>query len=506
MGRHTQVRRVAVSLLLVTATACGTTVDVKDVAGSGTGSGQQSPTGASSGGLTAPGAGSALGPATAGTGGATTGSTGSSAAGTGSGAGSGSTSGASGGGAQTSLTGPGITASTIFVGVAYSSQSAQGDRAIGAAGAAPSYDTRDVFNAVIDYANKHGGFAGRTLKALYYDFNLTTDTNVQEQSACSFWTQDHKVFSIPGSDDILRACAEKAGAVSTVSGATVASTYQKFPHFVEPYAVRLDRLGPMTVNGLYKAGYFTGKFGFVTWDDPNYRYAYDHGYLPALTSHGIKVVDKAFISVPQQIGALGDMSAAVSSAVTKFRSEGIDHVIIQDGHAGVWAGTGLTLEWMDQAKSQKYYPRYGQNARNSPGWDVLPSDQMDKAIAIMDSDFDARYDAGWHPNKQRELCFKIQAAAGYPVASSNLNDEGIAAQVCDRIFLLQYVINKLGTNLTSDAFMAEVAALGRTFPSAVVYGTQFAPGLRDGSAEVRQAEYFDSCKCLKYSGAPYYPS
>src|SRR5213078_4448944 len=45
--------------------------------------------------------------------------------------------------------GPGITSQYMFLAAAYSSQSAAGDRAIGASGAAPSYDTRDVYNAVI---------------------------------------------------------------------------------------------------------------------------------------------------------------------------------------------------------------------------------------------------------------------------------------------------------------------------------------------------------------------
>ena len=46
--------------------------------------------------------------------------------------------------------GPGVTKTTMFVGVGYSSQSAAGDRAIGGAGAAPSYDARNVFNSVVD--------------------------------------------------------------------------------------------------------------------------------------------------------------------------------------------------------------------------------------------------------------------------------------------------------------------------------------------------------------------
>jgi hypothetical protein len=398
----------------------------------------------------------------------------------------------------------GITADTVYVGVGYSTQTASADRAIGASGAAPSYDFRNVYNAVVDYANSHGGFAGRKLKPLYYDFNLSDPQDQQQQSACDYWTHDNKTFAIPGEGDVERSCAEKAGGISFGVGGVVASTYQKFPHYVDIHSVRLDRLGPMTTNGLYRSGYFTGKLGFVTWDDPNYRFAYKHGYQPTLASHGISVTDAAFVKVPQTLDAVGEMSATMSSIVTKFRTDGVDHVIIQDGHAGVWAGTGLTLEFMDQAESQKYYPRYGQNAANSPGWSGLPSDQMDKALAVLDSDFEPKDDAGWHPNKARELCWKIEADAGYPISSSNVNDEGLAAQVCDQVFFLQTTINRLQV-ITSDTFMRAVNGLGRSFPSAFVYGTQFANGLHDGSAAVRSAEYFADCKCIKYSGAPYYP-
>ena len=255
---------------------------------------------------------------------------------------------------------------------------------------------------------------------------------------------------------------------------------------------------------MHKAGYFSGKLGVVTWDDTKYRYALSQGLLPALSAHGITPTQTAYIMVPQTLGAVSDMSAAVSSAVTKFRTLGIDHVIVFDGPAGVWAGAGLTFEWMNQAESQKYYPRYGQNANNAPGWDVLPADQQDKAIAVLDSDFAPRFDQGWHQNKTRQKCFKIMADAGLPVADSNENDEGIAAQVCDIIFFVQAGMNASKV-ITADAFVQTIETFGRQWPAAAVYGTQFGAGQHDGSAAVRQAQYSQGCRCLTYKGAPYYP-
>jgi len=397
---------------------------------------------------------------------------------------------------------PGVTNTKVYIGVPYSSQSASADKAIGAAGASPSYDTRDVVNAAIDYANKNGGFAGRELAPLYFDYNLTDDSNTQDQASCAYWTQDHKVAAIyTASHVILNQCAENVGAIAVDTGSAV--NFSKFPHLVDAESIQLTRLGAVTTTGLQRAHYFTGKLGLVTWDDPNYRAAISDGYLPTLAKYGIKVWQKAYISVPQTFGAIGDMSAAVSSAVTKFRTLGIDHVIIQDGPAGVWSGAGLTLEWMDQAKSQHYYPRYGQNADNAPGFEVLPPDQMNNAIAVDNSDYDVKYDKGWHANPARDKCFKIEADAGYPVHSSNTNDEGIAGQVCDFVFLLQRAMNSVSV-ISNDTLVQAVTGLGKSFASAVVYGTKFYPGRRDGGDMVRNEIYKSSCRCLQFLGQPYW--
>jgi len=504
------------ALIVALSAACSSTVQPGGATAGLAPNGTGTTTGAAPGstgdsGLSLPSAaagstGNAAGTGTTAAGGGATSTAGSSGSGTGTTSGSGTTGTTSSGGSGTvKAAAPGITASTIYLGFEISSSTAAADHAIGAAGAAPSYSFSDVMNAAINYANKHGGFAGRQMKGIYYDVNVANPRQTEDQAACAKFTQDNRVFAMQGQTDILRACAEKAGAVSILSGNEVASTFKKFPHFVDPISIRLDRMGPVTVGGLARAGYFTGKLGLVTWDDPNYRTAMTDGYLPALAAKGIKpAAPVAYIGVPQQVGAITDMTAQVSSVVTKFRSLGIDHVIIQDGPDGVWAGGGITLEFMNNAKSQGYYPRYGQNVYNLPGSTELPSDQQNKALAILDADEDPKNDAGWHMNAARQHCFQIQAAAGMPVSSSNDNDEGLAAQACDVVFFLQQVINQLPI-LSTNALIDQVQKLGTTFKPAFVYGTRFFPGRLDGSDRVRQAEYFQSCQCLKFSGPPYQP-
>ena len=503
--------KLVVPVIAVTAvavlTGCGSTVQTTgtDAVTGTTGLAAPSstaPSAAAGGGLTVP---------TTGPGGSVVaGGTATGAVGTGTTTTSGTTSGSgsapiTSGGGSTGLTpsrAPGVTSSKVYIGIPTSDQAGSADKAIGAAGAAPSYKQSEIVNAIVKYANSHGGFAGRQLEPIYYDYNLTDDSSAQDQSACAHFTQDNKVAAIISSGhDLLAACAEKAGALPM--DAESPSNFQKYPHLLDPEGISLDRIGAVTVSGLQRAHYFSGKFGLVTWDDPRYRAAVSNGYNPTLAKYGIKIWQTAYIMVPQQVGAISDMSAAVSSAVTKFRSLGIDHVIIQDGAAGVWSGAGLTFEWMNQAKSQRYYPRYGQNAANSPGWDVLPADQMNNALAIDQNDYDAKYDEGWHTNQDREKCFKIQADAGQPVHRNNINDEGLAAQYCDLIFMFQRAINHVSV-ISNDALVQAVSGFGTSMGSALVYGNKFFPGRRDGGDMVRTEIYKQSCRCLQFLGKPYW--
>jgi hypothetical protein len=494
-------------IALALSAGCGSTVSGGSQASSGAGNSAQLSTGGQqgnqggNGGLTAP----------AGTGSSAFGAAGPS----GTTAGGQSAQGGSlpsGGGGTTSTGGsrlipanaPGITASTITIALGYSSDSGSADAGLGAAGAAASYDPRNVTDSVFAYANAHGGFAGRKLKAIYYNYSVAQDRTAQDQSACAHYTQDNKVFAIYTDTDELRACAEHAHVLAIATGAAETSqTFKKYPHYLDVSGLRLDRLGQVTVEGLVPQHYFTGKLGLLTWDDPDYRRTMADGYLPALSKHGIKpATDPVYVTVPQAAGALGDTTAAISNAVTKFKALGIDHVIIQDGAAGVFKGDGLTFEFMQQAKSQGYYPRYGGNADNDVGGTTNPTDEEDHMLVVSDSDLDSRADVGWHLNAQREKCYQIEAAAGYPVKQSNGNDEAQAAVSCELAWFLQRVLNNMSF-ITVDNFLQAVTGLGTSYQSTLVYGTYLAPGRRDGSDDVRVLEYLVSCSCTQYKGPPY---
>src|SRR5262249_52987414 len=159
--------------------------------------------------------------------------------------------------------------------------------------------------------------------------------------------------------------------------------------------------------------------------------------IPAMKGIGVKVTDVRYIVPSLSLAQVADSTAAVSNAILRFRSEGIDHVMIQDGPSGVWAGTGLTFLFMNAANSQSYHPAYGFNSYNSPGWSVLPANQQHGMLAVSWDDYQPLSDAGWTKNAQREKCFKLMRSKS--ITLPDTQSMGSAAGACDIVWFVQRV-------------------------------------------------------------------
>jgi hypothetical protein len=247
----------------------------------------------------------------------------------------------------------------------------------------------------------------------------------------------------------------------------------------------------------------TGKVGVVSWDEPSYQYGVKQGYLPALKQLGKSpAVPVRFIAPPQNAGAIADSSAAVSNAVLAFRTAGIDHVFIQDGAAGIFGLGGLTLLFLQNAKSQNYAPRYGFNANNVPGFSVYPADQQHGMVAVDFSDYMPTQDEGITANPARERCLGLMKKRG--VNASDQATYLTAASACDQIWFLETVLGRAKQPTLRGALDA-AAGLGTSYTSPLVYGTRLGPDRRDGGELARNARYDDGCGCMRYTTKPYAP-
>lgn len=520
-------RRTLLALCLALALpACGSTVQQTDALGSATldASGQAAPLGDGLGGPVADG-GLGAGAAPDSAGDDVAAQPGQGGAGTTSGAAAGGGSADAPGGAQAPAAGGpaapgqpvaagptavGITKDTVFLGGIYFNDAAAANAGLGAAGAKPG-DSRDYYDVAIEDANSRGGVLGRKLQGVYHELRASSGEPIdqQYQAACDRWFKDNKVFAVATGDDVVLECSAKAGAVAVNGGPSLATApvFASNPHLVAPTAIRLERLAAVTVDGLVRlrwhvpgAPWPTGKIGVITWDAPEYRYSYEQGTKRALAAKGLQVEQARFIAVPQTVNGLSDSSAAVNNAVLAFQAEGIDHVLIPDGPAGVFGGTGLTLLFLNAAESQQYRPRYGFNAQNSPGNSILPSRQQVGMLAVDHNDYAPAFDEGIAPNKQRERCFALMNAKGLDTSSPNTQIQ--ASLACDFVgFVVQTL--KLAGAPTRNAFLGAADRIGTTFAPSLTYGARLGPGRRDGVEMFRTSRYDEGCSCMRYTSKPF---
>lgn len=506
------VRRTALVLALAAAAGCGSTVDVSRLGTSATGgsNGTQSlsvPSNAPSGGAL-PGTNTAPGVVNGGAG--SVGANGAS--------GGGNVGGQSGGGSTGSASGvetgdgPGVTATTINIGAVYDPDAAAADSAIGAAGANPG-DVKAETEAVVKYINAHGGVAHRRVNPIWYKESVSDPASTTFQRMCSTWTQDNKVFVFQAGAPILDQCTANAHGVAVDAGQIVEETTaqdRKYPADINISSFTIDHSMAVTVNGLAKQGYFSNgaKVGIVTWDDPYYRYGISAGANPALARLGLKNLPVQYVAVPQSYGDLGATSSSAGSAVLKFRTQGIDHVIVFDGPAGVASGAILWLEWSQQANSQQYYPRHGLNSTS--GFNALASDipqkEMENSVGV-----------GWLPSLEEtstdwantplssnsKLCMQIMKDAGQQ--QSGANAQAVQFAICDTLFFLKQVFDPITGPLNQQTALAAINAVGTRYSPMLTFGLNINAQRHDGAVLVRNMAFQDSCTCYRYTSQPYNP-
>jgi hypothetical protein len=520
----------ALGLLLAGAlatAACGSTVQTTGgdaLVGGGTvpgaaelgGDGLSAPGAAGPGGTATTGGGTDVLPGTGGTGaGGGTGSAGGTGSGTTTTTGSGPTAaGAPGSGTSTTggasgAVGPGVTATSIALGLPYCNDCAAGNAALGAGGEDPG-DTRRYYQAALDDVNARGGVLGRKLVPVFHQISVSDDIDASAQAACETFTQDNKVLIMAAvRGDISFACGQKAGILVNGAGG-IGPVYDKYPNLFAPASIRLERLFEVTVKSMVQAGWHkpepkwpAGKIGLITWDDNDYRFAMKNGYLKGMAATGLKDELVRYIAVPQNPNAIADASAAISNAVLAFRQAGVDHVFIGDGPAGIFTGVGLTLLFLQNAQSQSYFPRYGFNSNNAPDFDSHPQQQLVGMLAVDSFDTEAANDEGIALNPVRERCFAVMKKKGLPVAQAQT--QTLAANVCDIVWFAEAVLKRATAGTTLPNMIAAGESLGTSYRSPLSYGNRLQRGQHDGVALFRALKFDEACSCIKYTSKPFEP-
>lgn len=418
---------------------------------------------------------------------------------------------AAGGGSDATGNGPGVTASTVYIGMDYDPDAEAEDSALGAAGLNPG-DVQAEYNAMASYINSHGGLDGRKAALVWADVSSTGNIQQQEQSACDTWTVDNKVFVMPAGVSIWDQCVADAHAVGLIDGDIAGETepiMQRYPADFNLSGLTLDRAARYTIEGLDQQGYFArgAKIGIVTWDGSDFQYAAGQA-VQQLAAMGIANVPVEYVSEPQSYGDISTSSSDVSSAILKFRSEGVDHVLLFDGTAGVFSGGGLTLLFMNAAGSQDYHPEYGLNSTSGLSSIVsdVPASEIANSMAIgwlPSLDLDSADYAALPESTNAKTCLQVMADAGQNVSGANA--EANAFAVCDFFFFLQDALNRVRGPLDQASAIAAVESIGTAYPSILTFEDDFTAAQHDGVELVRNAAYYGSCSCFRYTSPAYNP-
>lgn len=350
-------------------------------------------------------------------------------------------------------------------------------------------DERTEARAIIDYLNAHGGIAGHPIAAIYHMIDLAkaaANEQSEMQAMCADFTQDHHVFAVI-STVVVDSCLNDAHVpvINDIQRPTMAYMKKYAGLYYGPSDINMDREWRVTPQALYQAGFFSphAKIGVIMWG-PEDQPILDNDVKPVLARYGLTVADTV------QFGGTAGEGGDAQSAVLKFQSEGIDHVL------SIFTSP---LFFMEAAESQRYFPSYGLNSEVGPALALqgnAPTDQLAKTTGVgwvPAADVDQTHQPGLLSNAQL-LCHKIQRQAG-----NNLSYSASywADLYCDELLALRDALSGASSvNVTT--LLNGYNGLGNSYVSAVTFRSRISPGRPDGVAAYRIVRFDVSCSCFVY--------
>ncbi len=415
--------------------------------------------------------------------------------------------------------GPGISSTTIKIGVSYADDTEEANRAVGATSGASQINTRRAWEAMIDYINAHGGAADRKLEIVFHRLSVTSTEpyDQQDQEVCNHWTQDDPVFVADGGFKTENgiACFHKNGLVTiTTNGLRFKSGafFERYPTYLEFDGVDNDSIDIMYADNMKKMGFFDKgyKLGILSWSDPEYANPTKNTLVPRLRQLGIKVSDVTYITTPDSGGEAAGPIAQIGNTAVRYKSDGITHVMFQD------LGANLAFFFMQAAERQQYAPRYGlhsgsggtalANLLKGTSNESSARNQLEDAVAVGFSptiDANAKDVPSWGKNAARQkVCYRQMREGGVEMKDSNAR--ALAEGVCDAAWTIQATLDAIsGEVINQETWYEGLARIEAMDLQLTGSGFKITQSKRDGLEFAARMKFFDDCVCFKYVSGPF---
>jgi hypothetical protein len=399
---------------------------------------------------------------------------------------------------------PGVTATTVQLGVEYISTAQLGAFA-NAAGvdAVGKTDMLQAYKAAAAAVNKEGGVAGGRKLVIVPRERSTSESNAQAaQTTCDAFTYDNRVllsnlFYGQGSSTV--SCLASRGVVS-IGGAAVEGgsqlDFQRFGgKYLSPGTADTITAARTYVQALVRQGFLSksSKIGLLWFDFPDFKAARDRGLVPALTSAGLGLAGEYRATYSGSASDLGAIASQMQSAALQFGASGVDRVLTLD-----YQGT-LQYFFMTTAENQRYRPKYGLATWSDA--EFLRANGSAAQLA-------GSTGIGWMPgydlavrqlpvDEPKRRCLAAMKAGGVPPLEAQ-TDTLIQLRACEEVFFAQRLLNT-ATDLTPSGLAAAAAALGNQ-PSYAGFSDRFAGSKLWGASTYRDLAFDSACECFGYRG------
>jgi hypothetical protein len=302
-------------------------------------------------------------------------------------------------------------------------------------------------------------------------------------------------------DHQLETCLQRRGVIAVNSAGIMTGgeqTLARLTDAVAPPGVALGREARAYIASVGRQGFFANgaKVGVIALDTPEYKTAVEKELLPALRRQGVSAQpDVVYYPALQTTADVSRQSAAMSSAVLRFRGNGVSRVVfLQQGINGPYM-------FMQAADSQGYHPRYALSSTDAPTAlsSLAPAGQLRGTVGMgwvpvidVPADKEDRHAPG------RKACLDLlRKKTGETF--SNRTVEYVGLGFCDSLWFFLHAAGR-APSVDLAGLRTAVAGLGATYQSPLVLGSSFGPGHRDGAAMSRDLRYLDTCSCFAYNG------
>jgi ABC-type branched-subunit amino acid transport system substrate-binding protein len=365
---------------------------------------------------------------------------------------------------------------------------------------------KDAANGLVDYFNRMGGLAGRRILKVEYVMEASaSDTyESQAQAACATFTQDHHVAAVVSAHHFFSPTLQTCLAKSAVpyigaSSSTDMDGYRTYPGLATPSVPSVDRRILALVDGRARDGYLSKKnrLGVIV-DSCAYNLrAYSRTLVPAAARHGIQL-ERADIECITGFGDAGPSSAAMQSAILRFRNAGVDRVMFLSNFEA-----SLILIFAQQAETAQYRPGY--LVSSGAGLATVAGNYPRAQLVNM-------HGTGWGPtldvtaqdvrSPATRRCRAALASVG--IRSVSKADDVVVDLSCDSFFLLEAILKATKGSLSHRLFRSTLAGLGASYRSPINLGTTtFSATKHDGPETFSAFGYQSECGCFRYTGSPF---